>query len=105
MGQLLRRHMFWAKHDVASIIPAPVPVQKTAFAFHLPEKGGAGIGGEDMKCGALKAVLLDPLCGDGEHVAPVFIETEDEAPVHLDSMIMQDADAARVILGTDRKSV
>ena len=52
-----------------------------------------------MKGRAFQAVFLDPVGGPGENVVPVVIEPQNERAVHLDAVLMQHADPARIVAG------
>src|SRR6185436_1042649 len=72
--------------------------------LELLEQRRAGIRREDMERRALEPVLLDPLDGLLEDARIVVIEAEHEAAVHLNAVVVQDRDAARVVVG-DRRAL
>ena len=88
--------------DVGSVVEVPVAMQDPALGFHLPEQRRSRIGRQDMKRGAFEPVLLDPVARALEDVGPVVVEAEDEAPVHLDPVVVEDPHATRIVLGARR---
>src|SRR5262249_21976997 len=84
------------------VVEAPVAMTDAARAFELREQWSAGVGREDVKRGALEAVLFDPLDGGLEHARVVVIAAEDEAAVHLDAVVVEDRYAPRVVVGCGR---
>src|SRR6185295_14927437 len=51
-----------------------------------------------MEGGAFQPVLLDPVGRVSEDVRPVVIESEHEASVHLNTMVVQKSDATGIFL-------
>src|SRR5687767_10778842 len=82
------------------IIQVPVSVKKAALVLQLAEKRCSRIGSQDMKRRALQSVLLDPFRSSFKNIGAVGVKAEDKAPVDLNSVIVQDAYAPRVIIGT-----
>src|SRR5262245_3759410 len=74
-------------------------MKQPAFRLHLPEKRGAGIGGQDMKRGALEPILLDPFSSAAEHIGAIMVEAQDKAAVDLDAVLVKYFHAARVLIG------
>ena len=56
-----------------------------------------GVRRENVKRRALEAILLDPLGGSRKHVLPVMIESQDERAIHLNAIVVQHADAPRIV--------
>ena len=77
-------------------------MQQAALRLHLPEQRRRRIRSQDVKRRALQAVLFDPLGRPREDIFPVVIEAEDKRAVHLDAVVVQHADAARVVGGLRR---
>jgi len=77
-------------------------VEEPVFRLHLPEERRARVRRQYMKGGALEARGIDPLGERREDVPPIAVEADDEAAVYLDAVVVEDADAAFVILGTRR---
>lgn len=99
LHQPLGRHQLRPEHDVRRVVQLPIPVQDARFGFELPEQRGSRVGRQDVEGRALEALALDPLDRPLEHVRPVVVEAEDEAPVHLDPVVVEDADAPAVVGG------
>ena len=99
MFQFFRRHVFRAKDGMPGVVARPIAMQQAALGFHLVEQRSGGIRGEDVKRGALQAILFDPLRSLGEHVFMVVVEAKHERPVDLDAVIVEQADAAGVVGG------
>jgi hypothetical protein len=76
--QFLRGHVFGLKDRVARVIARPITMKQPAFRFYLAEQRRGGIRSEDVKRGALEAVLFYPLRGLGEDIFAIVVEAEDE---------------------------
>jgi len=77
-------------------------VEEPAFLLHLPEQRRTWVRSQDVESGALEAGGIDPLGERREDIPSIAVEANHEAPVYLDAVVVKDADAALVILGTRR---
>lgn len=82
---------------MGGVVERPVAMEEPPPGLHPAEERRAGVGRQDVERGALEPVRLDPGDGPVEDVGAVVVEAEDEAPVHLDPVVVEDADAACVV--------
>ena len=87
------------------VVFAPIPMQEATFPLHLPKKRRARIRRQYVKSRAFEAIGFNPVRGPFENRFVVAIEAEHETAVHLDSVVMKDADAPRLIFGARRAFV
>lgn len=73
--EFLGRHVLGTENGVGGIVERPFAMQKAAFGFHLAEERRGRVRGKDVECGALEAVLLNPVGGACENVFAVVIES------------------------------
>ena len=97
--ELIRDHVLGPEDHVRRVIARPVLVQQAPLALHPIEERRSRIGGQDVERGALEPVVFHPRRRPLEDVGTVVVETEDEARVHLDAVVVQERDAARVVIG------
>ena len=100
--ELLGRQVLRPEDGVRGVVEVPVAVEDPPLALHLPEQRRARIRRQDVKRGAVEPVGLDPLRHGHERVSPVAVEAHDEAAVHLDAVLVEDADATAVVLRSRR---
>src|SRR5258706_16235320 len=72
-------------------------MQQTPLCLYLAEQRRPGIWGKNVKRRAFQTVLLDPFGRPGEDVLPVVIESQYERTIHLDAVVVQHADPARIV--------
>src|SRR5215471_7109966 len=72
------RHVLGLKDSMAGVIERPVAMQDAALGFHLPEQRGRRIGREDVKRGALQAILLNPVGGARKDILAIVIEAQNK---------------------------
>ncbi len=97
--ELLAGHVPGLENDVRRIVEAPVAMHDALLLVELIVERRAGVGRENVERRALEAALFDPFDRLLEHAHVVVIETEHEAAIHLDTVVVQDRDAARVVIG------
>src|SRR4029077_4268849 len=68
------------------------------FAFHLPEERRSRIWRQDMEGCAFETILFDPLGQANKPVPAILINSQNETAVDLDSILVEQTDAARIIL-------
>src|SRR5262245_26774159 len=94
----MRCHVLWLKNDMSGVVFLPIAMEQPAFAFHFAEQRRSRIRSQNVKRGALETVGFNPLSCPGKHIFAVFVEAEHKTTVHLNAVVVEDADAARVIV-------
>ena len=95
--QLFGGHVFGAKDGVSGVVEIPIAMQDAAGCFHLAEERSGRVGSEDVEGGALEAVFFDPLSGGGEDVFAVVVESKNERTIHLNAVVVQQANATGIL--------
>src|SRR5271157_5787664 len=74
-------------------------MQDSSLSFHVAKQRCRRIWRQDGERCAFEAVLFNPLGGAGKNVLAVMVKAENERPVHLDAVVVQDAHPTRVVGG------
>src|SRR5260370_32190782 len=85
---------------MSGVVKIPVIVEDSSLPLHLTKQRRAGIRRQDVERGALETRLFDERSKAYKAIWAIMIEAHHEAAIHLNAVVVEDANAPRVVVGS-----